>query len=120
MVFLAEQQLHVLGHTVHAVLDAMSFTCGAGDLDAAVDDFVAIFVDDIFGLQSEEKEEIKIKSKWREARSTQSYDSFGLLSRVLAPKSFYNLMEPIKDLMATTESASVSLFVMGIKSGHVL
>ncbi len=85
----------------------MTFTCGAGDLDAAVDDLVAIFVDDIFGLQSEEKEEEKIKSKWKEARSTQSYDSFCLLSRILAPESFYHLMEPIKDLMATTESTSV-------------
>lgn len=101
-------QLHVLGYSIHAVLCEMSPLCGAGAMDEAVIDLVAVFIDDIFGVTAEEKQQGKIVAKWKEARSTQSYHSFDLLSRVIAPESFYHLVEPIKDLMATTESASTT------------
>lgn len=54
--FLHRFQLHVLGYTVHTVLDNMVDKCEPGALDDCMEEMVNIFIDDIFGTVGEEKD----------------------------------------------------------------
>jgi len=101
-------QLHVLGYTVHYVLQGLGDNLPAGCLDDAVEECVAIFIDDVFGIQAEEKEEYQIAAKLKEARNTQSFDSFRILGRAVNPKSLAAMFESLKDVMCTSESLKKS------------
>lgn len=101
-------QLHVLGYTVHSVLDNMSSQCKPGALDDCMDELVMIFIDDIFGTVGEEKDVEAITNKLKEAKTTKSFLSFQIAARVVSPESFPKIMDPLKDAMATSESIRVA------------
>ena len=51
-------QLHVLGYSVHALLRSVLEVLTPGSLNDAIDDVIAICLDDIFGFVGDEKEVI--------------------------------------------------------------
>jgi U3 small nucleolar RNA-associated protein 20 len=97
-------QLHVLGYSVHHVLDGLGDTIVAGSLDDAIEDCVGIFIDDIFGVQAEERDEYQIAAKLKEARSVMSFDSFRILAKSITGPKLPELFSYIKDVMSTSES----------------
>lgn len=105
-------QLHVLGYTVHHILNRVCTSdrgCPPGSLDSGVDDFVAIFIDDIFGAVSEEKDVVELSKKTKETRRSMSYESFTKLARVLTPSIMSTgILVPLKDAMSTSESAPIT------------
>lgn len=98
----------MLGYTVHAILDAVAPVCEAGALNGCVEPLLDIFIDDIFGETSEEKEVEAIANKLKEARSTKSFESFSILAKFITPPKFSALLEPVKTVMAASESAKVA------------
>eukprot|EP00051_Salpingoeca_urceolata_P018873 m.268959 g.268959 ORF g.268959 m.268959 type:complete len:2685 (-) comp19297_c0_seq5:68-8122(-) len=101
-------QLHVLGYTVHAVIEALQPTAAVGSLDDCVPDVLAVIIDDIFGVTGEEKEVDAITAKLKEAKRCQSYACLALLIEKVSPEQFESVLEPLKDVMATSDSLKVS------------
>ena len=72
-------QKHVLGYTLHALLEHM--TLNPGDLDNSLDLILSVCTEEIFGEVAEEKEVEGILSKVFEARTNKSYFTFGILAK---------------------------------------
>ncbi|KAI8801037.1 hypothetical protein BJ742DRAFT_716305 [Cladochytrium replicatum] len=101
--------LHVLGYTVHAILLAISATdLEVGQIDGAVEDLVQIFVDDIFGDTSQEREAEEMTTRFRENKSTKSFDSFEILTKLTSFKMVALMLIPLKELMLGTNNVKVT------------
>jgi len=55
-----------------------------GSLDHSAEDLLEIVTDDVFGVVAEEKDVAKIATKYREAKSTASYDTCNFLARFIS------------------------------------
>src|SRR5690606_17365375 len=92
-------QLHVLSYTVHSILVAVTPDYGPGELDYCIGQIVAIIMDDIFGVTGQEKDEEDYVSKMKEVKSSKSYDSMELLSKMATTGYLSKLVRPIQDLV---------------------
>lgn len=99
-------QSHVLGYTVHAMLERVVQNIWSGQLEQTVCEVVApIFSEDIFGVVAEEKEVDAIANKAKETKKCKGYDAFELLAQNVAlPQSLQQLMEPLQTHICTTVS----------------
>ena len=100
--------LHVLGYSMHHVLQELGSQITPGSLDDAMNDCVQVCIDDIFSVVSEEKEISQVASKLKEARHTMSYDTFRMLARSVSIKKLEDIFEPLRDVMSTSESMKCS------------
>eukprot|EP00043_Microstomoeca_roanoka_P029811 m.23286 g.23286 ORF g.23286 m.23286 type:complete len:3006 (-) comp9475_c0_seq1:215-9232(-) len=96
-------QLHVLGYTVHSVMERLVPQLVPGDMDDALEDLCAVFIDDIFGVVAEEKEAEELPKRIKEAKTIQSFDSFKLLARFISPTLSHQLLRPLQSLLAVTQ-----------------
>jgi len=100
-------QLHVLGYTVHAMLQRVigSSTDIEGALDGLVADVAPVLVDDIFGQAGEEKEVDAIASKAVETKKCKAYEGFELLARgVTLPAKLSVLMGTVHSQLTSAKS----------------
>ncbi|KAJ3243695.1 U3 snoRNP protein [Chytriomyces hyalinus] len=101
-------QLHVLGFTVHHLLVGVTDTFGESGFDTSIDMLVRIFVKDIFGEISDEREVEEMNGKLKEQKRTKSFDSFELVSRVMKLDKVTTLLLPLKELMLESNSSKTS------------
>eukprot|EP00047_Mylnosiga_fluctuans_P015284 m.44907 g.44907 ORF g.44907 m.44907 type:complete len:2742 (-) comp5850_c0_seq1:279-8504(-) len=101
-------QRHVLGHATHSLLDALVPSCKMGDLDDSIPNLTPILIEDIFGEVSEEKEVAAIANKLKAAKKNMSFDSFGLVSRVVSPGCIMRIIDPLKEVMRSASTAKAS------------
>lgn len=102
-------QLHVLGYTVHHVLQGLAAEPGlmtVGSIDDAIPTLVEIFIDDCFGDVAEQKDIAQVAAKLMEAKKRVSFDSFSIVAKVASAPAVEGMLEPLRVAMATTESMS--------------
>ena len=92
-------QLHVLSYTVHAILVATASVFRPGELDYCLPQIVAVILDDIFGAIGQEKDAEEYISKMKEVKSSKSYDSMELMSKITSIDSFVHLITPLQNLL---------------------
>lgn len=92
-------QLHVLSYTVHAILVATAGVFKPGELDYCLPQSVAVIMDDIFGAIGQEKDAEEYISKMKEVKSSKSYDSMELMSKITSIGSFVHLITPLQNLL---------------------
>ncbi|XP_063244418.1 small subunit processome component 20 homolog [Bacillus rossius redtenbacheri] len=100
-------QVHVLAFTVHAVLSALKGAYGRGDVDSCLQDVLEVCKKDLFGAVAEEKDVAQIVNKTSEARSTKSYDIFGILAQHISENCFTDLLMPLKEVLSLSFSHKV-------------
>ena len=66
-----------------------------GDLDSCVAMLVEIFNEELFGQVAEEKEVEGITGKLFEARSSKSYDSYGIMAKYVSKDSIDKVVKPL-------------------------
>jgi U3 small nucleolar RNA-associated protein 20 len=94
--------LHVLGFTVHSILESTVSNFKPGDLDYCVSDITAVIMDDIFGAAGQEKEVadyLKMNNGKREVKSRKSFDTMQLLATVTTLPHLIELVKPIQMLL---------------------
>ncbi|KAJ3332477.1 U3 snoRNP protein, partial [Blyttiomyces sp. JEL0837] len=101
-------QLHILGYTVHSILVKVVEEFPNDGLDASVDLLVRIFMSDIFGTISDEREVQELQGKLKEMKTTKSFDSFELTARVINLSRINTLLLPIKEVMLETNSVKTT------------
>ncbi|KAI8909755.1 armadillo-type protein [Gorgonomyces haynaldii] len=94
--------LHVLGHTLHAILDANVQVYTPGSINSCVRPIVDILINDIFGEPGKERQVQEVKNKMRETRTSRSFDSFECLARVISFDAVDLCLLPLKELMLET------------------
>ena len=100
--------LHVLGFTVHSLLLGIVPQLKGGELDHCMDLLVQCCLEDIIGEVAEKKEVKAIADKLKEAQSTQSYDSFELLARVVTPETHLEqLVGAVRNVLVSSVSLKV-------------
>ena len=90
-------QLHVLGYTVHSLLAHISTK--HGDLDECVKDIVDVLIGDIFGVTGTEKESEGYTTSMKEIKTSKSYDSFEILTRITPTESLNLFLQPLKTFL---------------------
>ncbi|TKA30448.1 hypothetical protein B0A50_02675 [Salinomyces thailandicus] len=93
-------QLHVLSFTVHSLLVNAAEVCEPGDLDSCLPDLTAVIMDDIFGITGQEKDAEEYKSSMREVKSSKSFDTMELLSRITPISKLGLLVQPLRALLS--------------------
>lgn len=96
-------QLHVLGFTIHTLLDKMSDNLAAGELDACLQGLVEVLVEDLFGEVAKEREVEKIVNKLHEAKTCKSFDTFEVLAKFAGTRSLTLLISPLKEVLDSTQ-----------------
>jgi U3 small nucleolar RNA-associated protein 20 len=100
-------QRHVLGYTLHTLLDSLKSQISVGDIDDSSEVMISIVINDLFGQVSEEKDAEGYTGKSKEMKSKKGYDCFELISSLLSFSQIHFLLNPIKDLLRSTESSSI-------------
>ena len=89
-------QMHVLCYTVWSLMKSLTeIGLSTGDLDHCMPMLVEIFNEELFGELAEEKEVGAITSKLYEAKSSKSYDSYGIMAKFVSKHSLANLVKPL-------------------------
>lgn len=103
-------QLHVLGYTIHSLLIGIipTLSSNSPELEYCSDLLASIFVSDIFGEVGQEREVAELRGKMTEIRKTKSFDSFELLSSVVAIPAIKTMLLPLKELMIETNNTKVT------------
>ena len=103
-------QLHVLGYTLHAILERVAAdpSTAPGDLDSSVDPLVPILAEDVMGLAAEERKVGKIAAKGKEARKCCSYDSLAILARSVHFSADAAVVSSLVDAVASYVPSSTS------------
>jgi U3 small nucleolar RNA-associated protein 20 len=94
--------LHVLGYTVHSILESTVSRFKPGDLDYCVVDIAEVIMDDVFGAAGQEKEVaeyVKNNSGNREIKGKKSFDTMQLLASVTTLPHLVELVRPIELLL---------------------
>ncbi|GMH39887.1 hypothetical protein BSKO_07791 [Bryopsis sp. KO-2023] len=74
--------VHVLGFTMHAVLEAVAESTAAGDADAVVNLVLPIIDAELFGEVAEAKEVKQFTANYKEAKACRAYESAYLLMKL--------------------------------------
>ncbi|KAJ3068143.1 U3 snoRNP protein [Podochytrium sp. JEL0797] len=101
-------QLHVLGFTVHHLLVGVTDSFRENGFDTSVDMLARIFVNDIFGTISDEREVQEMNGKLKEMKRSKSYDSFELVAKVVRLNKITSLLNPLKEIMLESNSSKTS------------
>ncbi|KAJ3019394.1 UNVERIFIED_CONTAM: U3 snoRNP protein [Siphonaria sp. JEL0065] len=107
-------QLHVLGFTVHHLLVGVTDTFRENGFESSVDMLAQIFVNDIFGTLSDEREVQEMNGKLKEMKRSKSYDSFELVAKVVKRHKITSLLNPLKELMLESNSQKTSMKIQDI------
>ena len=99
-------QLHILGYSLHALLQNFLPTTEVGEIDNCVTKIVEILLNDIFGETGAEKEVDALTSKMKETKSKRSFDSFELLGKYITFGMVERILVPIRDMMVEVNSNS--------------
>lgn len=94
--------LHVLGFTVHSLLEATLEQYKPGDLDHCVLEIMDVVMDDIFGVTGQEKEAaefLRDSQSKKEVKSKKSYDTVQILASVTSKSHLIEVVRPIKELL---------------------
>ncbi|GAB1607823.1 small subunit processome component 20 homolog [Argonauta hians] len=97
-------QLHILGFTLHSVLNAMVGQMKTGDLNSCCKSLIEIFNEDIFGMVAEEKTVDAITSNFIEAQTCKSFYSYTLLARYISKSHVTQLIAPVKEILDTSSN----------------
>ncbi|KAL4434124.1 hypothetical protein ABPG75_000565 [Micractinium tetrahymenae] len=89
---------HVLGYTVHAVVEAVVAVGEPGCLDDSLLLILPLMEADLFGDVAEAKEAAEFASAYKEARKCRGYETYQLLARVIT------FGERIPELLTTVQS----------------
>ncbi|KAJ3139780.1 U3 snoRNP protein [Physocladia obscura] len=98
-------QLHVLGYSVHHLLVGVTDSFGDNGYDTSIEMLVRIFVNDIFGSVSDEREVLEMNGKLKEIKRTKSFDSFELVAKTVKMNKITSLLLPLKELMLESNSS---------------
>lgn len=91
-------QVHVLCFTIHFILKNVQETLKLGDLDSSLDTLVQTCTLEIFSTGvTEEKETKKILAKTLEAKTTSSFSTLEIVSKIISPAYLLNLVRPFKE-----------------------
>ncbi|GIZ48693.1 hypothetical protein CKM354_001174300 [Cercospora kikuchii] len=93
-------QLHVLSFTVHSLLVGSLDSFKPGDLDECLPHLMDVIMDDIFGVTGQEKDAEEYKSGMKEVKSSKSYDTMELLSRVTPVRQLGALVRPLHSMLS--------------------
>ncbi|XP_048578586.1 small subunit processome component 20 homolog isoform X2 [Nematostella vectensis] len=104
-------QLHVLGFTLHSLLERMTSQLSPGNLDHCLPEITEVLVEDLFGEISSEREVEKITGKLHEAKASKSQDSFEILAKFVGASSVTLLVTPLKQVLDTHQSHKISRIV---------
>ncbi|KAL0018407.1 hypothetical protein WJX79_009395 [Trebouxia sp. C0005] len=74
---------HVLGYTLHAILETISKGAAPGALDGYLDRILPVMEADLFGDIADAKEADAFAAKYREAKKCKAYDMYQLLARMI-------------------------------------
>lgn len=100
-------QLHVLGYTLHSVLQGISSApkdappthlLTTGNLDPSLDLISPVLVDDLFGTPAEERESGENIAKIPESKSPQSYNCYEIVAQYISPNLLPEFLAPVKQV----------------------
>jgi len=97
-------QLHILGYTIHSLIEGLKETIVAGDLDHSLDSLMKILVEELCGNVAEEKTVAGITSKLHEARSKKTQACFQLVAQYISKGCVTQMVSPLSDVLETTLS----------------
>lgn len=97
-------ELHVLGYTVDTLVMDTIPRVQIGELDPCLDDIVQVLINDLFGVTGQEKESDEMIAKTKEAKGSKSPGTFEALAQVIEFKNVTQLLLPLKDIIANTDS----------------
>ena len=100
-------QLHILGYTLHSILDGLVPTIKPGLIDDCLKPMVDICINDIFGETGKEREVVELRGKMRESKNSKSFDSFELLSKSINFGSVNVMLLSLKELMVQSDNSKV-------------
>ncbi|KAJ1679220.1 U3 snoRNP protein, partial [Spiromyces aspiralis] len=101
-------QRHILGYTIHAILNSLQNEVAVGSLDYTLDPIVSILCDDMFGETAQEKEASEKTGKIKEAQSNRAVDAFSILAKIVDLRHLGQLLAPLRDLLRETEATKVT------------
>ena len=88
-------QLHVLGYSLHSVLQGLTPHLLSGDLDSCMEHISSILIEDLFGMPAEDREG---GAKIPEAKTPQSYNCYEIVGTFLSPSLLPDLLQPVKQV----------------------
>ncbi|KAK9818396.1 hypothetical protein WJX72_012002 [[Myrmecia] bisecta] len=83
---------HVLGYTVHAVLDSLAKGAEAGALDDCLQQVLPLMEADLFGDVADAKEAAEFAGAYKEAKKCRAYDTYQLLARMVTFRTHIGLL----------------------------
>lgn len=97
-------QIHVLSFTVHYLLQYISSSLAAGDLDEPLPLIVDIIMEDIFGAAGQEKDAEGYHSKMKEVKFKKSFDTGEFVTANISLPCFGMLLHPVKLMLQESMS----------------
>ena len=97
-------QIHVLAYTIHAVLVSLKPYLKENHVSENLQGILSVCKIDLFGATGEEKDVAAIVKNVTEARSTKSYDIFGILGQFIPESCILDLILPLRKILGVTRS----------------
>lgn len=118
MIVIYPKQLHVLGYSLHSVLQGIAnagtkissssssvsptvctpLSFKSGDLDPCLDLISPILIEDLFGVPAEERESGENVAKIPESKTPQSYNCYEIVAKFLSPRFIPDLLTPVREV----------------------
>ena len=92
-------QLHILGFTLHSLLLTAVDCFNIGTLDYCISQIMQSICDDIFGQTGKDKDSEGYTNKIKEVKVQKSFDSVELMTRLIRPHTFMEILAPIQKLL---------------------
>jgi hypothetical protein len=105
-------QLHILGYTLHSLLDSLAKSkhpdVRPGCIDDDIPTVLEVVMDGFVGEISKEKNFAQVRAAGKEAKTNRSFDSFELLAKLVNFRKMDELiLRPVKSALEETQSLAV-------------
>ncbi|KAJ1920636.1 U3 snoRNP protein [Mycoemilia scoparia] len=101
-------QRHILGYTLHSILNHIKDKIDVGSLDYTLDLMLDIVCEDIFGETAAEKETKELTGKIKEAQTNRGKETYVILARIVDLENLGRLLSPLRDILRETDSPKVT------------
>eukprot|EP00887_Chlorella_sp_A99_P000887 scaffold5.g887.t1 len=92
---------HVLGYTLHAVLEGVAAVVAPGSLDDSLALILPLMEADLFGYVAEAKEASEFASAYKEAKKCRAYDTYRILASLISfGPCVTQLLSTVRDRLA--------------------
>ena len=104
--------MHVLSFSAFHMLRSISDILKPGDIDAALDDLLSIYQEELFGSVAEEKKVVAITEKIFEAKTIKGYNAYKIIAENISSDLLGSLICPLKKVDLFFNELDLLLYLM--------